>query len=221
MASGHGEDFGPQRKRLIAQLQRQGIRDPAVLAAMGRVPREAFLPPELRARAYQDRPLPIGHEQTMSQPYIVALMASVLELTPSDRVLEIGTGSGYAAAVLATIAGRVYTVERYRELAETARRRLAQHRFMNVNVLHGDGSRGWPEHAPFDAITVAASGPVVPQTLFDQLNIGGRLVMPVGEKDASQKLIRVRKFGEHDYWKEDLVDVRFVPLVGAAGWDGA
>jgi protein-L-isoaspartate(D-aspartate) O-methyltransferase len=214
------ESFARRRKRLVAQLQRQGIRDPDVLAAVGRVPREAFLPSDLHELAYHDKPLPIGCEQTISQPYIVALMAEELELASSDRVLEIGTGSGYAAAVLAQIAQEVYTVERYRKLAETARRRLSQLGLENVRVLHGDGTRGWPEHAPYDAITAAASGPDVPQPLFDQLNAGGRLVMPVGEKDFAQKLVCIRKISEHEYREDELADVRFVPLVGAAGWNG-
>lgn len=209
-----------EREQLVAQIEREGIRNPAVLDALRRVPREAFVPPELRQAAYHDSALPIGHEQTISQPFVVALMTATLELKSTDRVLEIGAGSGYAAAVLAMIAQEVYTVERDRELAETARERLRTLGFANVHVLHADGTRGWPEHAPYQAITVAAGGPDVPQPLRDQLAIGGRLVIPVGRKPSRQQLIRVRKMAEDDYRQENLGDVRFVPLVGAAGWDG-
>ncbi|TVS15813.1 MAG: protein-L-isoaspartate(D-aspartate) O-methyltransferase [Planctomycetaceae bacterium] len=209
-----------ERERLVAQIEREGIRSPAVLDALRQVPREAFVPAELHEAAYYDSALPIGHEQTISQPFVVALMAATLELKSTDRVLEIGTGSGYAAAVLAAIAKEVYTVERHRELAETARERLRTLGFANVHVLHADGTRGWPEHAPYQAITVAAGGPDVPQPLRDQLAIGGRLVIPVGRKPSQQQLIRVRKIAEDDYRQENLGEVRFVPLVGAAGWDG-
>jgi protein-L-isoaspartate(D-aspartate) O-methyltransferase len=209
-----------ERERLVAQIEREGIGNPAVLDALRHVPREAFVPPELRPVAYQDSALPIGREQTISQPFVVALMTAALELRSSDRVLEIGAGSGYAAAVLAMIAQEVYTVERDQELAETARERLRTLGFANVHVLHADGTRGWPEHAPYQAITVAAGGPDVPQPLRDQLAIGGRLVIPVGRKASQQQLIRVRKIAEDDYRQEDLGNVRFVPLVGAAGWDG-
>jgi protein-L-isoaspartate(D-aspartate) O-methyltransferase len=204
----------------VSQIRRQGIRDAAVLEAIRSVPREAFVPPEMREFAYRDSALPIGHEQTISQPFIVALMAAALELKPADRVLEIGTGSGYAAAVLASIAGEVYTVERYPELAQAASGCLQQAGYDNVYVLQGDCTRGWPEHAPYDAITVAAGGPDVPPMLLEQLRSGGRLVIPVGRQRTLQKLMRVRKDGPHDYHREDLGDVRFVPLVGVAGWDG-
>jgi protein-L-isoaspartate(D-aspartate) O-methyltransferase len=212
--------FAQRRERLVEQVRRKGIRDPAVLDAMGRVRREAFVPPELREVAYRDSALPIGCEQTISQPFIVALMAAALELKPHERVLEIGTGSGYAAALLATIAKEVYTVERHPDLAEAARRRLEEQGFDNVHVLHADGTRGWPEYAPFDGISVAAGGPKPPRPLLDQLGIGGRLVIPVGERDVHQVLVRIRKHGEDEYEQEDLGNVRFVPLVGAAGWDG-
>jgi protein-L-isoaspartate(D-aspartate) O-methyltransferase len=209
-----------QRERLVAKIERGGIRNPAVLGALRQVPREAFVPPELREVAYHDVPLPIGREQTISQPFVVALMTAALELKSTDRVLEIGTGSGYAAAVLAVLAKEVYTVERHRELAETARERLRTEGFANVHVLLADGTGGWPEHAPYQAITVAAGGPDVPEPLRDQLAIGGRLVIPVGREPSRQQLIRVRKISEDDYLQENLGDVRFVPLVGAAGWDG-
>jgi protein-L-isoaspartate(D-aspartate) O-methyltransferase len=209
-----------ERERLVAQIEREGIRNPAVLDALRQVPREAFVPPKLRQVAYHDSALPIGREQTISQPFVVALMTAALELKSTDRVLEIGAGSGYAAAVLAVIAQEVYTVERDRELAETARERLRTQVFANVHVLHADGTRGWPEHAPYQAISVTAGGPEVPWPLREQLAIGGRLVIPVGRDLSQQQLIRVRKIAEDDYRQENLGDVRFVPLVGAAGWDG-
>jgi len=198
-------------------LRARGIRDPRVLDALGAVPREAFLPPELAAHAYEDSPLPIEAGQTISQPYIVAVMTEALALQPGDRVLEIGTGSGYAAAVLATIAQQVYTIERHAELAELARERLARMGHANAEVRCGDGTLGWSEHAPFDAIIVAAGGPDLPRALLDQLAIGGRLVMPVGSGRA-QELVRVVRVGETEYRREELGAVQFVPLIGAQGW---
>ncbi len=212
--------FAEQRRQLVEmQIKRRGVTDPAVLAAVEAVPREAFLPPELAEFAYLDRALPIEKGQTISQPYIVALMAEALELKPTDRVLEIGTGSGYAAAVLAKIASEVFTIERHGELAEQAARRLHEENFQNVHVLHADGTLGWPDEAPFDAIVVAAGGPEVPKPLLEQLAIGGRLVIPVGAERTMQSLIRVVRVGEDNYQREDLGDVRFVPLVGAGGWE--
>jgi protein-L-isoaspartate(D-aspartate) O-methyltransferase len=200
------------------QIAARGIRDPAVLAAFRAVPREAFLPPELHEFAYEDSPLPIEQGQTISQPYIVALMTAALQLRPDDSVLEIGTGSGYAAAILGRIARRVYTIERHPELAELATRRLAELGLSHVAVRCGDGSLGWPEHAPYDAISVTAGGPGVPRALLDQLASGGRLVMPVGEGRTLQKLVRVTRQSDGSFATEDLGDVRFVPLVGAQGW---
>lgn len=209
-----------QRKQLVErQIKGRGIVDPAVLAAVEAVPREAFLPPELAEFAYLDRALPIEKGQTISQPYIVALMTEALELKPTDRVLEVGTGSGYAAAILGKIVGQVYTIERHAELADTAARRLREQGFDNVHVLHGDGTLGWSEHAPFDAIVVAAGGPDVPRALLDQLAIGGRLVIPVGEEKTLQSLVRVTRVARDNYRREELGDVRFVPLVGAGGWE--
>ncbi len=211
--------FAEQRRRLVEnQVKRRGISDPAVLAAVESVPREAFLPPELAEFAYLDRALPIEKGQTISQPYIVALMTEALQLKPQDRVLEVGTGSGYAAAVLAKVAQDVYTIERHAELAEQAAVRLREQGYDNVHVLHGDGTLGWPEHAPYDAIVVAAGGPEVPRPLLDQLAIGGRLVIPVGEEKALQSLVRVTRIGANEYHRDELCDVRFVPLVGAGGW---
>jgi protein-L-isoaspartate(D-aspartate) O-methyltransferase len=215
-ASNH---FRQQRKQLAAQISRQGIREPAVLKAIESVPREAFVPMELEEFAYHDTPLPIGNEQTISQPFIVALMAAALQLKPTDRVLEVGTGSGYAAAILASIAAEVYTIERYRQLADTARQRLKQLQFDNVHVIHGDGTEGWPGQAPYDAIIVAAGGPDIPEPLKQQLSVGGRLVIPVGEDRTIQKLIRILKLDEDEYDRDDLADVRFVPLVGTSGWN--
>lgn len=211
-------DFKRQRKHLIEQeLRSLGIRDEAVLHAMRKVPREEFVSEGLREFAYRNTPLPIESGQTISQPLIVAYMTEALELTPDERVLEIGTGSGYAAAVLSQLAREVFTVERHRELAQTAEERLRRLGYDNVHVLHADGTRGWPEKAPFDAIVVAAGGPDVPRPLLEQLREGGRLVIPAGETRDSQRLVRVvRRDGEFEY--EPLTAVRFVPLIGEAGW---
>jgi protein-L-isoaspartate(D-aspartate) O-methyltransferase len=199
-------------------LMMRGIRDPAVLAAMRQVPREAFVDVGMQELAYEDHPLPIAEGQTISQPYIVAYMTEALELSGSERVLEIGTGSGYAAAVLSRIVDTVYSVERLEELARSARQRLERLGYTNVIVLEGDGTLGWPEHAPFDAIVVTAGAPRVPKPLLQQLAMGGRLVIPVGSSSFLQSLIRVRRLGEDEFRYEDLCGVRFVPLVGAEGW---
>lgn len=199
----------------------RGVRDPRVLGAMREVPREAFIADELAEFAYEDAPLPIEAAQTISQPYIVALMAAALELEPRHRVLEVGTGSGYAAAVLSRIAGDVYTIERHGELAEVARTRLEALGYANVHVRHGDGTLGWAEHGPYDAIVVAAGGPQVPDALLAQLAVGGRLVIPVGDTPREQRLVRVRRVAAETYEREDLGGVRFVPLVGEAGWQDA
>lgn len=201
------------------QLKWRGIRDPAVLAAMREIPREEFVPPELATIAYADRPLPIGEEQTISQPYIVAYMTEALELTAGDRVLEIGTGSGYAAAVLSRIAGQVYTIERLAELARTARDRLERLGYRNIVVHLGDGTLGWPDHAPYEAIVVTAGAPDIPRPLLEQLAEGGRLVIPVGPHPSFQTLVRIRRLGTDEYRREELLDVRFVPLIGSAGWE--
>lgn len=199
-------------------LAGRGIHDPAVLAAMREVPREAFVGEEMQDFAYDDYPLPIAEGQTISQPYIVAYMTEALELSSTDRVLEIGTGSGYAAAVLSRIAGTVYSVERLAGLAQSARQRLEMLGYTNVVIHEGDGTLGWPEHAPYDAIVVTAGSPKVPKPLLEQLAIGGRLVIPVGPSLDLQILVRVRRVSEHDYRNEELCGVRFVPLIGAAGW---
>jgi protein-L-isoaspartate(D-aspartate) O-methyltransferase len=209
-------------KRCAAMVERQvssrGIRSELVLAAMRSVPREKFLPDSMHEFAYEDSPLPIAEGQTISQPYIVALMTEALALDGGEEVLEIGTGSGYAAAVLSRIAKNVYTVERIGQLAEKAAAVLADLGYGNVHVLHGDGTLGWTDHAPYDAIVVAAGGPEVPESLKRQLKVGGRLVIPIGRDTRVQELVRVTRVSHDEYATEDLADVRFVPLVGEEGW---
>ena len=208
-----------ERDRMVAgQIAARGVEDPLVLEAMRAVPREDFLPADLAGYAYEDGPLPIGHGQTISQPYIVAVMTAAARVRPGDRVLEIGTGSGYGAAVLSEIAGEVYTVERIERLADSARDRLAALGYGNVHVRCGDGTLGWAEHAPYDAIIVTAGGPTVPRALLDQLKPGGRLVMPLGSEPRSQRLIRRTRTGPETYTQDDLECVAFVPLIGEQGW---
>ncbi|RPI56808.1 MAG: protein-L-isoaspartate(D-aspartate) O-methyltransferase, partial [Lysobacterales bacterium] len=208
-----------RRARMVDRhLQQRGITDPAVLDAFASVRREAFLPEGLAEFAYEDTPLAIGEGQTISQPYIVALTVQALGLSGGERVLEVGTGSGYAAAILSRIAEHVYTVERIASLAESARARLARLGYGNVQVLSGDGSLGWEEHAPFDAIAVAAGGPTAPSALLAQLAQGGRLVMPIGPDGSSQVLVRITREGETQYREEPLAEVCFVPLIGEHGF---
>ena len=212
-------DYSTQREHMVeTQIRRRGIRDARVLDAVGKVSRELFVPDALRALAYDDAPLDIGQGQTISQPFIVAMMVEALELGPSDRVLEIGTGSGYAAAVLAEIALEVDSVERIASLASRAKRTLQKTGYDNVRVHCGDGTLGYPEGAPYDAILVSAGGPDIPQALLDQLGTNGCLVMPVGENQREQKLIRVRMKRGGKLHREELGMVRFVPLIGAQGW---
>jgi len=211
-------DFESRRQDMVdTQIARRGVRDRWVLDALRSVPRERFVPERLAEFAYEDTPLPIANEQTISQPYVVGLMAEALELKPRDRVLEIGAGSGYAAAVLGRVAGEVWAVERHESLAREAAERLASLGYGNVHVVWGDGTLGWPEHAPYDAIVVAAGGPEVPPALLEQLAPGGRLVIPVGPDPRTQSLVRVRRT-EPGIVREDLGAVRFVPLIGEQGW---
>lgn len=198
------------------QLEARGIRNPRVLAAMAEVPRERFVPERLAGFAYDDGPLPIGEEQTISQPYIVALMIEAAGVAPGDRVLEVGAGSGYAAAVLSRIAGRVYAIERRESLAVTAQRRVGELGYDNLTVLPGDGTLGLHVHAPYDAILVAAGSDKVPGPLRRQLAIGGRLVVPVGGQSV-QSLLCITRTGEETWTERDLGAVRFVPLIGAHG----
>lgn len=212
-----------RRSMVDRQIAARGVRDERVLAAFRRVPREVFVPPPFRDHAYEDRPLPIGEGQTISQPFIVALMIEALRLPPSaagspTRALEIGTGSGYAAAVLAEVADEVVTIERHAALAESARAVLADLGYDNVRVVRADGTRGWPERAPYHGIVVAAGGPSVPRSLREQLVEGGRLVIPVGPADDVQKLIVITRLAGDRWREEDLGEVRFVPLIGEEGW---
>jgi protein-L-isoaspartate(D-aspartate) O-methyltransferase len=200
------------------QLEARGIHDARVLAAMRRVPRHAFIAASLRRSAYDDTPLPIEEGQTISQPYIVALMLEAARLEAGDRVLEVGAGSGYASAVAAALVAHVDAVERHARLVELARARLARLGIANVDLHVGDGSAGWPAGAPYDAIVVAASGPRVPQALREQLALGGRLVMPVASGAGAQRLVVVERRGDDAWHEDDLGGVMFVPLVGAEGW---
>jgi len=213
------DEFAAARNRMVdTQIKIRGVSDPRVLAAMRRVPRHHFVPQHLWDQAYSDYPLPIGEDQTISQPYIVALMTEALELKDTDRVLEIGTGSGYQAAVLAELAAEVYSIDRLPSLAEQAQKVLTAMGYQNFQVRVGDGTLGWPEEAPFDAILVTAGAPQVPRPLVEQLALGGRLVVPVGDR-FSQTLTRALKTKEgvkFDY----LGGCRFVRLIGKYGWQG-
>ncbi len=209
--------FERQREDMVRQqIEARGITDPAVLAAMRKVPRHLFVSEALRDQAYGDYPLPIGEQQTISQPYIVAEMTQALALFPEDRVLEIGTGSGYQAAVLAEIAFRVYTIERIYPLYTRARKLFDQLRYHNIVMRYGDGTAGWAEEAPFDAIIVTAGAPRIPRVLVDQLAMGGRLVLPVGDQ-YTQDLIKVYR-DENGLHQANLGGCRFVKLVGEHGW---
>ncbi len=209
-------DFALLRRHMVErQIAARGIVDPRLLDAFAAVPRELFVAPELGSRAYDDGPLPIGEGQTISQPYIVALMVAAAEVGPDDRVLEVGTGSGYAAAILGHIAREVVSIERHAVLADTARLRIAALGLDHVTIVEGDGSKGWPTRAPFDAILVAAAAPNVPRALIDQLRYpGGRLVMPVGGEGWCQQLVKLVRGAKDDLVMTDLGGVRFVPLIG-------
>ncbi|HEX8381135.1 MAG TPA: protein-L-isoaspartate(D-aspartate) O-methyltransferase, partial [Allosphingosinicella sp.] len=208
-------DFAAAREEMVRrQIAGRGIREPRLLDAFRAVPREQFVPEEMRALAYEDGPLPIEAGQTISQPSIVALMIEASQLAPGHKVLEIGAGSGYAAAVMSRIAAEVIAIERHGELAALARARMERLGCSNVRIIEGDGTCGLPAEAPFDAILCAASGSHVPDALSRQLAIGGILVMPLGEPGAVQKLVKVTRRGEHEFDEEDLGAVRFVPLIG-------
>jgi protein-L-isoaspartate(D-aspartate) O-methyltransferase len=203
-----------ERLRMVeTQIKARGVTDPQVIRAMREVPRHDFVPERLRSMAYTDGPLPIGEDQTISQPYIVAFMTEALDLQPHDKVLEIGTGSGYQAAVLAEIVDSVFTIEIIESLGKSAEARLKRLGYENVFVRIGDGYQGWPEEAPFDAIIVTAAPDHVPQPLVDQLKMGGRLVIPVGS--GFQELVRITKTADGTR-REDLLPVRFVPMTGEA-----
>jgi protein-L-isoaspartate(D-aspartate) O-methyltransferase len=212
-------DLARARERMVdVQLARRGVRNPRVLEAMRRVPRETFVEPGFEEFAYEDGALPIAEGQTISQPYIVALMIEAAEVKPGQSVLEIGVGSGYAAAVMSQIADRVYGIERHSSLVEAARQRFRRLGYDNIELRAGDGTRGWPEAAPFDAILVSAGGPTVPPALKKQLAIAGRLVIPVGEQERHQNLLKITRTSETEYEEENLGAVKFVPLIGEQGW---
>ncbi|MFQ5564137.1 MAG: protein-L-isoaspartate(D-aspartate) O-methyltransferase [Parvularculaceae bacterium] len=202
-----------RRKMIETQLRARGVRDERVLQAMADVPREAFVDAQLRDNAYIDAPLPIGEGQTISQPYIVAFMLEALRLKGGDKALEVGSGSGYAAAVMARLCGAVYAVERIKSLADSNITVLDALGVKNVHVRHGDGAKGWPEEAPFDAIMVSAGAPEIPESLKDQLAVGGRMVIPVGRYPRIQRLERLTRISQSDYSQESIASVQFVPLV--------
>lgn len=205
-----------RRVQLTSSLRRKGIRDARVLNAIGEIPREQFVDGSLRSEAYQDNPLPIGEGQTISQPYVVALMIETLSLTGREHVLEIGTGSGYQTAILCFLARRVVTVERFASLAEEANRRLSDLGCKNHTIHVGDGTEGWPDCAPYDAIIVSAAAPVTPEPFLSQMADGGRCVIPVGDRERQTLLFLQNEGGK--VRRKDLGAVRFVPLIGAHGW---
>ncbi len=212
-------NFEIARKRMVeGQIIARGIRDRRVIEAMLKIPRHVFVEEAMASQAYNDKPLPIGEKQTISQPYMVALMTELLELTGKEKVLEIGTGSGYQAAVLATLADRVYTIERIRPLALKARKALDSLGLLNVNIKISDGTVGWREEAPFDAILVTAGAPDIPPELVDQLAVNGKLVIPVGDL-YEQTLVRIVKREDGSILQENSIGCRFVRLIGRNGWE--
>jgi protein-L-isoaspartate(D-aspartate) O-methyltransferase len=215
-------DYAAERGAMVErQLKSRGIAEPRILDAFLEVPREAFVSPEYAHLAYGDHPLPIEAGQTISQPYIVALMIEAAGVKVGDKVLEVGAGSGYAAAVIGRIAGKVMAIERQHDLVEVARERLTRLGYDNVTIVEGDGTRGCADEAPFDAILAAASGSHVPQALIDQLAPDGRIVMPVGSPGWVQELVKVTKRADGTVERQDLGGVRFVPLIGEEGWKDA
>lgn len=218
--NGKSEEYEDRRRKMVdVQIERRGVDDEHVLEAMRRVPREQFVPERHRSMAYSDRPLPIGEGQTISQPYIVALMTEAAGVEPGDKVLEVGTGSGYGAAVASRIADQVYTVERHVDLAEDAERVYEELGYDNIDIVVGDGTLGFPEEAPFDAIIATASGPEVPETFKEQVAIGGSIVMPVGSKMGGQRLTKLTKRQDGQFDEDDMGFVRFVPLIGQRAWE--
>lgn len=207
------------RRALVKQLRDKGIRDERVLAAIEAVPRHFFFDKAFLEQAYQDKAFPIGQGQTISQPYTVAFQTELLQLKPNDKVLEIGTGSGYQCTVLLQITPHVYTIEYNRPLYEKARVFFRKHG-LNPHTFHGDGSQGLPAHAPYDKIIVTAGAPIVPKELLRQLTIGGVLVIPVGG-EQSQKMLRITRVEDNEFTKEEFSDFKFVPLLGRSGWEGA
>ncbi len=212
------DDFQQQRELMVKnQIERRGINDPRILAAFRRTPRHLFVPPAYQERAYQDRPLPIDDGQTISQPYIVGLMTELVNPQPDQIVLEVGTGSGYQAAILSQLVKEVFTIERHAGLSEQAAALFKTLAYTNIHLMHGDGSQGLPDEAPFDVILVTAAAPQIPQAWLHQLKVGGRIVAPVGER-ASQVLVRWTKKADGSLHKEEISAVAFVPLRGKHGW---
>jgi len=212
-------EFRGARQRLVETLQSKGIRDLAVLRAIEMTPRHAFVPTGLRHRAYEDAPLPIGNGQTISQPWVHARYLELLRLTGKERVLEVGTGSGYQTVLLAHLASQVFSIERIPALLQQARENIQRAGVNNVSLLMGDGTIGWREYAPYDAILVGAGAPSIPQPLLDQLAEGGRLLIPIGDRDEQKLVVADRKNGQIEM--HDVAPVRFVPLVGHHGWDSS
>ncbi len=207
-----------REEMVLTQLERRGIKDARVLEAMRRVKRHHFVEPAFRDRSYDDTPLPIDEGQTISQPYVVARMTSLLEIQPTDKILEVGTGSGYQAAVLAELAHKVYSIERHMALMQKARRALEEQGYSNVVLKAGDGTIGWAQYAPFDKIIITAASPSFPKTLFNQLKDGGKMIFPMGEK-RTQVLMLVERQGDEAMTTE-MGQVSFVPLIGREGWSG-
>jgi len=215
-------DFSAEREAMVErQLKRRGITEPDILDAFRAVPREAFVSPEYARDAYGDHPLPIEAKQTISQPYIVALMIQAAAIKPADVVLEVGSGSGYAAAVISRIVSKVVGIERQHDLVEVSRERLKRLGYGNVEIVEGDGTKGWPDGAPFDAILAAASGSHIPRALVEQLAPNGRIVMPLGEPGWVQELVKATRQADGSLKQENLGGVRFVPLIGEEGWSDA
>ena len=213
-----GNDFSKLSLRMVEeQIIARGIKDERVIAAMEKVPRHLFVEEALQSRAYSDHPLPIGDKQTISQPYMVALMTEAMALTGKEKVLEIGTGSGYQTAILAECAAKVFSIERIRTLAIQARKRLLELGYTNIEIKFSDGTMGWVDESPFDAILVTAAAPEVPEPLVNQLKAGGRMAVPVGNADAQELLLVIKT--EEGIRKEDLGGCRFVKLIGRHGWE--